>query len=217
MKAVQRGARAGVQSEKVKPPSGLQWVAATTAGYATGMTLSTYLASSAVRPFLGPLLDGIPNVLLYGAVVGLGLGIAQCVVMVRGPVPIRRWLPATLAGAACGFAVAAIAGEALGNALDSTTNNVLGQGAIAAMAGAITGLSIGLGQWLTFPKRLPRAREWLIASTIGTALGAVTAGVLLGLFELPMFSAAPSTSVGAILGISTGICQGLVLRSAWKL
>ena len=197
------------QRGTTKLPSWIKWIGATTTGYAVGMTLSTYWVSSAMRP-LGPILAGIFNVLIYGAVIGISLGLFQFVVTPRGLLPFRSWILATLAGAAIGFAAASVVCEALGNSMDLTKNNVLGQGAVTATAGVIIGLAIGLGQWLELRRRLPRIKGWIMASSLGTMLGTVMAAVLLGLLELPLLKDMPSLSVGAIMGIFAGIFQGLV-------
>jgi len=212
MKEMQMGTRLEQQMENIKLPSWIQWVLATGAGYALGMTLSSYLIGNALRP-LGPILWGILNVLIYGAVIGISLGIFQFAVMPRELLPFRVWILATLAGSAAGFAVASIVCEALGNSMDPTKNIVLGQGAVSATAGVIIGLANGLGQWYVLRQRLPRARGWIMASVLGTTLGTVMSAVLLGLFELPLLRDSPNLSVGAILGIFTGIFQGLFLQS----
>ncbi len=58
MKEMQLGIRSEAEKQNVKLPSWIQWIGATTIGYTLGMTLSTYLVSSIVRP-LGPVLWGI--------------------------------------------------------------------------------------------------------------------------------------------------------------
>ena len=205
------GMRLEQQRENIKLPSWIQWILATAAGYALGMMLSSYLVDRALRP-LGPILWGILNVLIYGAVIGVSLGIFQFVVMPRELLPFRGWILATLAGLAIGFAVAAIVCEALGNAMDSTKINVIGEGVVSATAGVIIGLANGLGQWYVLRQRLPRV-GWIMTSVLGTMLGTVMSSVLLGLFELPLLRDSPNLSVGAILGIFTGIFQGLFLQS----
>lgn len=212
MKEMQMGTRVEQQRKNIKLPSWIQWIAATATGYALGMMLSSYLIGNALRP-LGPILWGILNVLIYGAVIGISLGIFQFAVMPRELLPFRVWILATLAGSAVGFAAASVVCEALGNAMDSSKINVLGQGAVSATAGVLIGLANGLGQWYVLRQRLPRLRGWIMASVLGTTLGTVMSAVLLGLFELPLLRDSPNLSVGAILGIFTGIFQGLFLQS----
>ncbi len=203
------GTRTKKQGENIETPTWIAWIGATTVGYGLGMTLSSYLVASTLLP-LGPVAWGILNVLLYGAVVGIALGAIQFAVMPRTLVPLHWWIVATLAGAAIGFAVAAVACELLANSMDPTKNYVLGVVVIAVVAGVIIGLANGLGQWLVLRRRLPQMRRWTMMSIFGTALGTVMATGLLGLFELPLLYASPSLSVGAIMGLCAGIFQGLI-------
>lgn len=212
MKEIPTGTRLEQQRENIKLPSWIQWVLATGAGYALGMMLSSYLVASALRP-LGPILWGILNVLIYGAIIGISLGVFQFVVMPRELLPFRGWVLATLAGSAIGFAVAAVVCEVLGNSMDPTRNIVLGQGVVSATAGVIIGLANGLGQWYVLQQRLPHVRGWILASVLGATLGTVMSAVLLGLFDLPLLRTTPNLSVGALLGIFTGIFQGLFFWS----
>lgn len=215
MKEKQMDASAEQQGQNIKLPLWIQWTVATASGYALGMALSSYLVGNALRP-LGPILWGILNVLIYGAVIGISLGIFQFVVIPRKWFPFRGWILATLAGSAIGFAVAAVVCEALGNAMDSTRINVLGEGFVSATAGVLIGLANGLGQWYVLRQRLPRVQGWITVSVLGTMLGTVMSAVLLGLLELPLLRDLPNLSVGASLGIFAGIFQGLFLQSHRK-
>lgn len=215
MKEMQSGTRFKKPREDTKYPSWIQWVGATIAGYGLGMTLSSYLLSNTLRP-LGPVLWGVLSVLIYGAVIGTVLGIFQFMVLRRGSVPFHRLVLATLAGAAIGFALASVVCEMLANSMDPTENVVLGRGIISAAAGLIIGWATGFGQWLVVQGHLPRMREWIGTTILGTILGIVIAAALLGLLELPLLSDFPGAAVGAIMGLMVGISQGLVLRSSWR-
>jgi hypothetical protein len=78
----------------------------------------------------------------------------------------------------------------------------------AALAGAITGAVLGLVQWLVLKSRLPLPITWLIATSVGMAIGLALSTVFLG-----------STTTGnellwraAITGFSIGLAQWLVLQ-----
>jgi hypothetical protein len=215
MNELQSGAPFKKPRRDTRYPSWMLWVAATSIGYGLGMTLSSYLLSSTLRP-LGPVLWGVLNVLIYGAVIGTVLGIFQFMVLPRGSVPFHRLVLATLAGAAIGFSLASVVCEMLANSMDPTENIVLGRGIISAVAGLIIGSATGFGQWLVLQHHLPRMREWIGTTVLGTFLGIVIAAALVGLLELPLLLAFPSSAVGAIMGIVIGISQGLVLRSRWR-
>lgn len=212
MKTMPLEAGFDADGEKIKLPSLFRWTGTTAIGYALGMTLSTYLVSEAVRP-LGPLFWGILNVLIYGAVIGATTGACQLAAMPRGLVSIPGWLLASLAGTAVGFAVASVASEAISNSWDPAKNIVLSFGIAAVAAGGIIGFASGLGQWQALRVRLPGLQGWIRGSILGAILGTLMATTLLGLFDWPLLNAAPSTSVGAILGVVAGIFQGLVFRS----
>jgi len=210
---ISRPVPAETQAQRTNWPSWLAWTAATTIGYALGMTLSAYLINSLGRA-LSPFVGGILNVLLYGAAIGISVGICQFVAIPRGLVPLRSWLLASLIGAAIVFAVASLVGEALGNVVNPTTNIVLGEGTIEDTSGAVVGLAIGCAQWLLWRPHLQRAQLWILASIVGPALGYGTAAALLELFDLPVLKAATPFSFGLILGLLAGVFQGLVLRAS---
>ncbi len=210
MNATQPGGSITALREPIKLPSTVLWIVETTAGYGLGMTASTYFIGSFMRP-LGPVLWGLFNVFTYGAIAGILLGVLQFIVMPRRLVPFLGWLLATLAGAGAGFAVASVAAEALANAMDITWNALLVQGLISLTAGLLIGIFNGLGQWLVLRQSLPHVRSWIPATGLGMVLGTVAATALLGLFELPLLSDAPTQSVGVILGVAVGIAQALVL------
>jgi hypothetical protein len=186
----------------------IAWIGTTTVGYALGMTLSTLLVGATARP-LSPVLGGIIFVLAYGAVIGIVLGVAQLPAIPGGPAPVRLWIVATTLGAAVGFALAAVIGEALGNFIDPTLNVVIGEGIIETTSGAVVGLAIGAAHWLVLRRLLPRRRFWLAMSAVGGALGYGIAAAVLELFDVPVLKANLVPSFGAILGLFVGLAQGL--------
>lgn len=213
MNATRRAARDQAQSLGIELPSRLAWIGATTVGYALGVTFGGALAGGAARP-LGSVLWGLLNVLLNGAVIGMSLGVAQFAVMPQPRVPLQAWVPATVTGAAIGFAVASVVAEALANRIDPYTNLVLAGTIIEQAAGAVIGLGLGLAQWWVLRRRLERGGVWIAASIVGIMLGTGIAALLI--FELPALEDLASPVVGASLGLMTGIFQALVLRAAHK-
>ncbi len=205
-------ARARSRAERIKLPLWLQWTAATTVGYALGMTLSAALVGGLLTP-LGPVLDGILNVLVYGAVIGIFIGLAQIAVMPRRLVSLRIWLIVATVATAIGFAAASITGEALGSLIDPRKSTVVGEAAVALAAGALIGLAPAIPQWRMLQGHVRNPGRWLFASVAGTLVGSLIAATLLGLLEVPFISEIPNTAVGAIAGLSTGLLQGLVLSS----
>src|SRR5687768_11509350 len=77
----------------------------------------------------------------------------------------------------------------------------------AALAGAITGAVLGLVQWLVLRSKLPPGPGWVVATSLGMALGLALSAVLLGNgtrgHEL-LWRA-------ALTGLSVGLAQTIVL------
>jgi hypothetical protein len=185
----------------------LAWIAATSVGYALGLTANTLVAAS-LRP-LAPILAGLLVVMVYGSVTGAVLGGVQFLVLGRGLVRLSSWMLATIAGAAVGFVIASVVGEAVGNWFGAE-NAVLSQGITTMLGGALIGLGVGLGQWFVL-RRAVSAGPWLLATAIGGAAGGLVAAAVVGLFEVPVIASVPSASVGALLGLVIGLGQGNVL------
>jgi hypothetical protein len=192
--------------------SGLRWIVTTTIGYAIGVPLSMLLLGAFARP-LSPILGGMLYILLFGAVVGLCVGACQLWATPREPLAMPSMILATPAGAALGFAVAAVVGEGLGNVIDPTISVVVNGGIIQITSGAFVGLAVGVAQWLVFRPYLRGTGSWLLASMTGAGLGYGAAAAILELFEIPLLKAALGLSFGAILGLFVGFAQALVLRS----
>ena len=129
----------------MRVPTWIGWTGATTVGFSLGTTLSTFLVGAAARP-LSPLLGGIIFVLSYGVLIGIVIGLAQCLAIPRGTARWRVWILATPLGAGAGYVLASVVGEILGNTIDPSLNVVIGEGAIETASGAVVGLGIGFAQ-----------------------------------------------------------------------
>jgi hypothetical protein len=197
-------------------PSWIGWVLATTVGLSAGTSVSTYLTAP-LSAMLSPVLAGMLFVLLYGATIGLVLAGAQYFAMQRGTVVLRAWLMASALGASAGYALAAVAGELLGNLISPTVSVVISEGTIESVGGAIIGLVIGGAQWWCLRTVMLHRRKWMIASAIGGALGYSLAAAALELFEVPILKAHLVLSYGAIFGLFLGAAQAAVLRTpGWE-
>jgi hypothetical protein len=183
----------------------------TIVGYALGTTLSVAVVGATARP-VSAALNGIVFVALFGAVVGIGVGAAQFVVLPRGTASVRAWILATMLGAGSGFAVASLVGEILGDLISPSTNIVLGGGAIQITSGAIVGLGVSLAQWRVVRSMLPTASWWIVATMVGTGLRYGAAAAVLELLEVPVLKANLIPAFGAIIGLLAGVSQSLVLR-----
>jgi hypothetical protein len=189
--------------------SPVAWVAATVVGYALGMGASVALVGAIGRP-LSPVLGGMLLVAFFGAIVGVGIGLAQFFALPRGAVTVVGWTLTTLVGAAAGFALASLVGEILGNVVPYTAGLIVGGGTIQGVSGAMVGLGVGSAQRLVIPTLGPR---WLLATVVGVALGYAAAAGALEFLETPILKANLPASFGAIVGIVTGVAQAVVMRS----
>lgn len=142
----------------------LGWVVASSIGLMIG--LAVYLPLAVV---LGDDLEVVARTLVSagaGAVLGASIGVAQWFLLRRRGASVRdRWVLASVVGGGVGgtgaLVVAAIVSEVAG--VDFVTNLVLG--------GAFLGLSLGIAQWLLLRQRFTRAGWWVVASTVGLAVG----------------------------------------------
>ena len=137
----------------------LNWIAACTVGAAAWKAIGTALAW--VFAYLyHPYLEGTAfSPWLYGAALGAGLGVAQCVVVRQLPPAI--WIGVSAACAAVGFELAV---------LSSSFAGPIG-------LGTLIGLTVACGQWGVLRERFQRA-SWLAA--VGGALlsmAAISLGV----------------------------------------
>jgi len=191
----------------------IAWALATAVGVAAGGTVSSFVVTVVGRP-LSPLLGGLVNVLLYGALVGSVTGVVQLAVLPRGASRWYAWLLASVIGFGAGYLVASLVGEALGNAIDPKLNLVVGEGTIEDTAGAVLGLAVGLMQWRVLRRVVPRLRWWLLASAVGVGLGYGSAAAVLELFEVAVLKTNLIPAYGGIVGVFLGVAQAIALRSA---
>jgi hypothetical protein len=189
--------------------SSVAWIAATVIGYALGMGASVVLLAAIARP-LSLVLGGMLYVALFGAIIGLGIGLAQFLALPRRAVTLGAWIAASLIGAAAGFALASLVGEILGNLIPYTAGLIIGGGTIQGITGAMVGLGIGSAQRLVGPTLGPR---WLLATVVGVALGYAAAAGALEFLEVPVLKVNLPASFGALVGIFAGTAQVVVMRS----
>jgi hypothetical protein len=173
----------------------LQWVVATSVGWAIGGVLLTAL--------IGGLGDELGNV-AGGAALGLLAGTGQWLVL-------RRWLDKSgwwILASAGSFLLAASAGEVL-------------QGALGENAGGLL-LTIGLGlvpgtlQWLLLRRQVARAGWWVLASTVlvfAANLAGVGIASGIGLKESALeFGFVAGVVGGVVFGSTSGPVLGWLLR-----
>ncbi|GAC1506688.1 MAG: hypothetical protein NVS1B3_06480 [Candidatus Dormibacteraceae bacterium] len=189
----------------------LRWTVLTAIAYALAASASVSLLGRLGRQ-LGPIADGMISILAFGCVFGAVVAVPPLLGVPRG-VRRRDWLLGTTVGATAGFALAALVGERLGNAVSPTGNIVIGGAAIQILSGATLGLTMGAAQARAFDRSLRLDRRWLVATMVATGLGYAAATGALELLEIGILRANLIPSFGVIVGLFVGIAQSLVLRS----
>jgi hypothetical protein len=168
----------------------LQWVVATSLGWAVGGVL--------LSACIGGLGDELGNV-VGDAALGLAVGIGQWLVL-------RQWLDEAgwwILASAGGFLLAVSVGEVLQGALGENVGGLL--------------LTVGLGlvpgilQWLFLRRQVARAGWWILASTV-LVFAAFFAGVGIGFSTgLKVSALGFGAVVGIVVGVVLGSTSGLVL------
>jgi hypothetical protein len=137
----------------------LNWIAACTLGAAAWKALGTTFAWLFAY-FYHPYLEGTAlSPWIYGATLGAGLGVSQCLVVRQLPRTI--WIVVTAALAAVGLEVAV--------RIASTTGPI--------GFGAVVGVAVASGQWVVLRERFHRA-TWLAAvGGLALSMAAISLGV----------------------------------------
>jgi hypothetical protein len=160
-----------------------------------GFPLGGALANVLIGPITTPVRAGLAGT-ITGAILG---GVQWLVLRTTMPLPLW-WVVATSAGMALGLAlsVAFFGTETSGNEL--------------LWRAAITGLSIGIAQWLVLQQVLPHAALWIAVVGLGWVLGwFITRSVGIDLsFNWSVFG---STGAWAFQ-LLTGLALYFLLRSA---
>ena len=104
-----------------------------------------------------------------------------------------------------GIPLAGYLGWGLAGHVDSVTPALIG--------GALTGAGIGFAQWLLLRRSLGVGPEWIVATSVGLAVGLAFGAVVVG-YETTVSQLA---IMGAIQGAFVGIAQGMVLRNKFSL
>lgn len=137
-----------------------------------------------------------------------------------------KWMLASILGVTLGLAISLNAAWIL-HAGGSLMYSELSMTKFAS--GAILGVSVGVMQWLVLRRFISKAGAWILASTMGAAVGFFASGALgfrlfydldfsMG-FELPSWEIGGTNSytlgtpiAGGVIGAFIGIGQWLVLR-----
>ncbi len=173
-----------IEREKVGRRVWLRWMLACVASGAATMTVTGALVRAGS-------LSAVAVVAVFGAVMGVSLGITQWLV-VRHQVPRSyRWVWASAMG---GIGIGA-----LGVAMREAVGGPFG--------GAAIGAALGIMQWLVLRRLVSWAYVWVLASILGFALG-LSAGEAVG---FAIGGAVGWLVGGTILGVVVGAITGSAL------
>ena len=147
-----------------------------------------------------------PGNLIGGIILGIGVGIPQWLVLRRRISGVSWWV---LASAAAGIVVIFLFFSFIDILEPLSFGSFLRYTGIAALGGAV----IGILQWFVLRGKVSRAGWWVLASTVGWALGMAVSEVIPwgGTDE---DSLVPSVMTGVVLGAVTGAALVWLLRQS---
>jgi hypothetical protein len=163
------------------------------AGLALGLAVGFFATVISYTIFFFSELDVVGEVLnlaVGGAVAGALLGSVQRRYLRRLALPTDWWMLATTVGGAVGGVAALVVEDAM----------------IFAMLFAVSGASVGIAQWLVLRRQVAQAGLWVLASTVGGAVGGAVALVVSGQIQT-------MKTLGDIYIIPTG-CGAMALALA---
>ena len=178
----------------------LGWVLASTVGIPAGFIIGFFLGA-----FTAQTLEGWPIDLAIGIGIGIGVGVPQWLVLRRRVSRAGWWILASAAGGVVIFLAFSLgyleSMESFGDLLSFT--------GVVALGGAVAGIL----QWLVLRGKVSRAGWWVLASTVGWALGMAVSEVIPwgGTDE---DSLVPSVMTGVVLGAVTGAALVWLLRQS---
>ena len=166
------------------------WVVATTIGWLVGFAIC-----EAFSAFLKSLNSD-------GLVIGAGIGIAQWLVLRRQGGRAGWWILASIIG----FGI----GKVLGDQVAANLGGLVG----IALGGATIGLTAGALQWIELRRQGADPGMWVVASTIGWAVGWLLIGSIDESSGAPGAAGYVVGSLGAtVAGVITGASLVRLLRT----
>jgi hypothetical protein len=171
----------------------LGWVLASTMGMLVGFMMMFFIAAFMSELFDSELLD-IEWLfdLFAGIMLGIGVGILQWLVLRQRVSGVGWWI---LASVAAGYGI--FLASFIGISESLSFGLFLRFTGVAALGGAVTGIL----QWLVLRGKVSRAGWWVLASTVGWALGmAVSRAIPLGVDPELLVLIVAAAVMGAVTG-----------------
>lgn len=136
-----------------------RWVAIITVTFLIG----TAFAFASMWSFGGPILErldariaGPVSGVWVGALMGLGLGVGQAIALRGRGISPTRWVAGSALGSAAGFALF----------VALTAQGETQRTQLALLAGGLTGLGVGVAQWVQLRSRLTNAIAWIPVTVV---------------------------------------------------
>jgi hypothetical protein len=194
----------------------IKWLLVTTLGWMLNL-----LVVGGVNVHSQPELQAlIASYFFNGVLIGLIVGLGQALILKSQQIPWLKWTFVTVIAYAIGLpaSVWLASSFALWNwpaGLPRLTGNPSIFMIVDLHQAALGGVLLGVGQWLILRKHIVLATRrgallWILGNLCGLGLGGFLATILdslisLGYFSVPMGHIVARASVGAILGLVTGI------------
>lgn len=156
-----------------------------------GLTLLAFPLGGLLGWGVGGHVDGIAPALIGGALTGVGVGLAQWILLRRDLSMGPLWIPATGVALAAGLSVGA---AVVGYETDTSS---------LATMGAISGAAVGIAQGLLLRKKFSLWAAWMIAMPVMWAVAWVvtaTAGIDVD-NQFTVFGASGSIVFGILSGL----------------
>ena len=178
--------------------AGLGWIAANIVGYA--VALAAWVRwSQPIWPPLSQVLGGSLTLALYGATLGVGVSVAQALVLARRSVQPVLWIVATTLAFTVSFVVASWVGLVVMRAFPPGSDKYLSNSTINIAFGLLVGGGIGVARWFVLRGSAPAAATWILVSAVCFMVGY---GATVGIFQLT--PPIEQTALGALFGASIG-------------
>jgi hypothetical protein len=193
----EKGINSSTERAQVGWGTWLAWLLSSTVGLAVGGALGGVVGVAVF--FTTGLVMGGPLALFFMGIAG-SVAVGVAIVGIAQGFILRRQISAGW------WVLASMVGLAVSLALVFTVVFALNMGAV----GAVVGASVGIAQWLVLRRRVYRASWWVLANTVGVAVGGAL-GVAVG----GAVVASAGGGVGEVEALAVGIAMAIAMGGIW--